>query len=165
MQGTAYSFQPTATDPDSDPLTFSIANAPSWATFSSTTGRLQGTPAASDVGTSNNIVISVSDGRTTTSLAAFSITVLAVASGSATLSWTPPTQNTDGSALTNLAGYRVYWGTSAGNYSSSVTLNTAGLTSYVVESLAPGTYYFAVTALNSGGVESTFSNSATKTIR
>jgi hypothetical protein len=101
----------------------------------------------------------------TTALAAFNLTVLAVASGSATLSWTPPTQNTDGSALTNLAGYRVYWGPAVGNYTSSVTLNTAGVTSYVVESLAPGTYYFAVSAVNAGGVESTLSNSASKTIR
>lgn len=165
MQGTAYSFQPTASDPDGNTLTFSIANAPSWATFSTSTGRLQGTPNASNVGTSNNIVISVSDGQRTTSLAAFNITVLAVASGSATLSWTPPTQNTNGTPLTNLAGYRVYWGGSAGNYTSSVALNTAGVSSYVVENLAPGTYYFAVTAVNSSGVESTFSNAASKTIR
>ena len=165
MQGTAYSFQPAGTDADGDPLTFSIANAPSWATFSAATGRLQGTPNASQVGTYNNIVVSVSDGRTSTSLAAFNITVLAVAGGSATLSWTPPTRNTDGSPLTNLAGYRVHWGPTAGNYTGSVTLNNAGLTAYVVESLAPGTYFFAVTALNSVGVESAFSNSGSKTIR
>jgi hypothetical protein len=90
--------------------------------------------------------------------------VLAVASGSATLSWTPPTTNTDGSALTNLAGYRVYWGTTAGTYPNSVTLNNAGLTSYVVSSLAPGTYHFAIAALNSAGVESAKSNSSSKTI-
>lgn len=165
MQGTAYSFQPTASDADGDPLTFSISNAPSWATFSTTTGRLSGTPAASNVGAFSNISIRVSDGKTTTSLQAFSITVLAVASGSATLSWTPPTTNTNGSPLTNLAGYRVYWGTTAGSYTNSVTLNNAGLSSYVVSSLAPGTYYFAVTALNSSGVESAKSNSGSKTIR
>ena len=165
MQGTPYSFQPTATDADGDPLTFSIVNAPAWATFSTSTGRLQGTPAASHVGTYANIAIRVSDGRVTTSLASFSITVLAVASGSATLSWTPPTTNTDGSPLTNLAGYRVYWGTSPGGFTSSVTLNNAGLASYVIDSLAPATYYFAVTALSSTGVESALSNTASKTIR
>ena len=165
MQGTAYSFQPTASDADGDALTFSITNAPSWATFSTATGRLSGTPSASNVGTFSNISIRVSDGKTTTSLATFSITVLAVASGSATLSWTPPTTNTNGTALTNLAGYKVYWGTSASSLSNSVTLNNAGLTSYVVSSLAPGTYYFAVSALNSSGVESAKSNSGTKTIR
>ena len=164
-QGTAYSFQPTASDPDGNTLTFSITNAPSWATFNATTGRLQGTPTASHVGTSNNIVIRVSDGSTTTSLAAFNITVLAVASGSATLSWTPPTTNTDGSPLTNLAGYRVYWGPAAGSYTNSVTLNNPGLTSYVVGNLAPGTYYFVVSARNSSGVESAMSNSGSKTIQ
>jgi hypothetical protein len=165
MQGTAYSFQPTASDPDGDTLTFSVVNPPSWATFSTSTGRLQGTPTASHVGTYSNVTIRVSDGRNTASLAAFNITVLAVASGSATLSWTPPTLNTDGSALTNLAGYRVLWGPAAGNYTSSVTVNNPGLTSYVVENLAPGTYYFAVSARNSSGVESAPSTSASKTIR
>lgn len=164
MQGTGYSFQPAASDADGDPLTFSIANAPPWASFSSSTGRLQGTPTAADVGTYGNIVIRVSDGKTTTALPAFGVTVLAVASGSATLSWTPPTTNTDGSPLTNLAGYRVYWGPAAGNYTSSVTLSNAGLTAYVVSSLAPGRYYFVVTALSSTGVESTFSNVASKLI-
>jgi hypothetical protein len=165
VQGTAYSFQPTATDPDGDVLTFSIQNPPSWTTFNAATGRLQGTPTAANVGTSGNIVMSVSDGRTSASLAAFSVAVLAFSSGSATLSWMPPTQNTDGSPLTNLAGYRVYWGPAVGNYTGSVTLNTAGLTSYVVQNLAPGRYYFAVSALNSSGVESTLSNSATKMVQ
>jgi hypothetical protein len=165
MQGTGYSFQPTASDADSDPLTFSITNAPSWATFSTTTGRLQGTPTASNVGTFSNIAIRVSDGKMTTALASFNITVLAVASGSATLSWTPPTLNTDGSPLTNLAGYRVYWGPAAGNYPNSVTLSNAGLTSYVVSNLAPGTYHFVVAARNSAGAESAMSNSGRKTIQ
>ena len=74
-QGTAYSFQPTASDADGDPLTYSIANRPSWATFSTTTGRLQGTPTASNVGTFSNIAISVSDGKVTANLPAFAIAV------------------------------------------------------------------------------------------
>jgi hypothetical protein len=164
MQGTAYSFQPTASDADGDALTFSIVNAPSWATLNTATGRLQGTPTASHVGTYSNISIRVSDGKTTTSLPAFDITVLAVAPGSATLSWTPPTLNSDGSPLTNLAGYRVYWGPAAGTYTSSVTLNNAGLSSYVVANLVSGTHYFVVTALNTSGVESPFSNVASKVI-
>jgi hypothetical protein len=162
--GTAYSFQPTASDPDGNTLTYSITNLPAWATFSTTTGRLQGTPAASQVGTYANIVITVSDGTATASLPAFSIAVLAVATGSATLSWTPPTTNTDGSPLTNLAAYRVHWGTTSGTYTSSVRIDNPGLASYVVEGLAPGTYYFVVTALSSTGAESQFSNVASKTI-
>lgn len=165
LQGTAYAFQPTASDPDGNPLTFSISNAPPWATFNTSTGRLQGTPTAADVGAYNNIVVRVSDGKATASLPAFGVTVLAVATGSATLSWTPPTTNTDGSPLTNLAGYRVYWGPAAGNYTSSVALNNAGLSAYVVTNLAPGRYYFAVTAMSSTGAESAFSNVASKVIQ
>ena len=164
MVGTPYSFQPTASDPDGNPLTFSISGQPAWASFSSTTGRLSGTPAAADVGTYSNIVISVSDGSTQVALPAFSITVVATSTGSATLSWTPPTQNTDGTALTDLAGYRVYWGTVQNNLANSVTLSNPGLTSYVVDQLTPATWYFATSALNSKGVESSRSNVASKVI-
>jgi hypothetical protein len=164
LPGTPYSFTPAASDPDGDTLTFSIANAPAWASFSTTTGQLSGTPGAEHVGTTTGVVITVSDGEADASLAAFSVAVQAVATGSATLSWTPPTTNTDGSPLTNLAGYRVYWGTSQGRYSSSVTLNNPGLTSYVVGNLPPGTYYFVATALSSAGAESAFSAAASKTI-
>ena len=113
--GQAYSFQPSATDADGDVLTFSIQNRPSWATFSPTTGRLSGTPTASHVGTYGNIIISVTDGKATRSLGAFSISVRSASGmGSAALSWAAPTKNTDGSTLTNLAGYRVHYGTAAG---------------------------------------------------
>jgi hypothetical protein len=165
MQGTAYAFQPTASDPDGDTLTFTVANAPAWAAFDTATGRLSGTPAAQHVGTTSGIVITASDGTLTASLPSFAITVQAVATGSATLSWNPPTQNTDGSPLTNLAGYRIYWGTQQGTYPNSVTLNNPGLTSYVVESLVPGTYFFVATAVNAVGAESSFSGTASKTIQ
>jgi hypothetical protein len=125
---------------------------------------LSGTPGPEHVGTTAGIAITVSDGEDDASLAAFSVAVQAVATGSATLSWTPPTTNTDGSPLTNLSGYKVYWGTSQGNYSSSVTLNNPGLTSYVVGNLLPGTYFFVATALNTAGVESAFSAAGSKAI-
>jgi hypothetical protein len=165
MQGTAYSFQPTASDADGDPLTFSIVNKPSWATFSTSTGRLQGTPKAADVGTTSGIVISVSDGKApAVSLPAFSVTVQAVATGSATLSWTPPTQNTDGTALTDLAGYNIYWGTTQGSYPNSLPV-PANVTSFVVPDLVPGTYFFVATALNTAGTESAFSAPTSKTVQ
>ena len=68
------------------------------------------------------------------------------ASGNATLSWEPPTQRTDGSPLTDLAGYRIAYGTAPDNLGEMVTLNNPGMTSYVVENLARGTWYFAMTA-------------------
>ena len=164
LQDTQYTFAPTANDADGDALSYSVSGQPAWATFDPATGRLSGMPTAGDVGTTNGIVITVTDGQASASLGPFSIAVQAVATGSATLTWLPPTQNDDGSVLTDLAGFRVYWGTSQGNYPNSVTLDNPGLTTYVVENLVPGTYYFVTTALNASGVESGFSNVASKTI-
>jgi hypothetical protein len=164
MQGQQYTFTPTASDPNSDTLTFTITNMPTWAAFNASTGRLSGTPTAAQVGTYSNIRISVSDGTTTVNLTPFSIAVVATATGSVTLSWNPPTQNTDGTPLSNLAGYRVYWGTSQGNYTNSVTINNPGLSSYVVEQLTPATWFFTLTAVNSVGAESAYSNVATKQV-
>jgi Putative Ig domain len=161
--GNAYTFSPGASDPDGDTLTFSIANRPAWATFNTTTGQLSGTPAATNVGAYSGIVISVSDGRTSTSLAAFSISVAQIGTGSATLTWVAPTQNTDGTALTNLTGYRIHYGTNSSSLTQSVTISNASISTYVLGNLSPGTWYFAVKAL-AKGVESDFSNVATKTI-
>jgi hypothetical protein len=163
--GAAYLFKPTASDPDGNTLTFSITNKPAWASFSTTTGTLSGTPAASDAGTTSNIVISVSDGTVTASLAAFSITVPAAATGSATIGWTAPTQNTDGTQLTDLAGFRIYYSTSSSTLDKSVTVADAGTTSYTVTNLAAGTWYFVVRAYTAGGLESNASNMGSKTIQ
>jgi hypothetical protein len=163
--GTAYSFRPSASDPDGDSLTFSVSNAPSWLTLDSRTGRLSGTPTAAHVGRYQNIVISVTDGRSTVSLPAFTITVAQpAATGTATLSWQPPTQNVDGSALTDLAGFRIAYGKSSGSLDQLVELPNPGLTTYVVTNLGSGTWYFAVRAYNTKGVESDLSNIASKTI-
>jgi hypothetical protein len=163
--GQAYAFQPTASDPDGQTLTFSIVNRPAWATFSTATGRLSGTPTAAQVGTYSGIVISVTDGTSTVSLPAFSITVATVQLGSATLSWTPPTLNEDGSPLTNLKGYRVYYGTSSTNLGTVLDIPTAGVATAVVENLSPATWYFALKAYNTSNVESSLSNIASKTIQ
>jgi hypothetical protein len=85
-------------------------------------------------------------------------------SGNATLSWQAPTTNTDGAALTDLAGYRIYYGTSAGNLSDTIQLTGVGLQTYVIDNLASGTWYFAVTAVASTGVESALSDIVSKTI-
>jgi hypothetical protein len=77
MATTSYSFTPVASDPDGDPLTFSIANKPNWASFSPSTGELSGTPTEGQVGNNADIIISVSDGIGSTSLAPFSINVIA----------------------------------------------------------------------------------------
>ena len=161
MQNVAYSFQPSASDANGDALTFSITNKPSWATFNPATGMLSGTPAPQDVGQDSNIVISVSDGKVSVSLAAFTISVVATATGAATLTWTPPTTYTDGSVLT-VAGYHIYWGTTLNSYANSKTLTGPGFTSAVIDQLTPATYYFVITAFDSSGMESAYSNVASK---
>jgi hypothetical protein len=85
--------------------------------------------------------------------------------GSVTLNWQPPTQNTDGSPLTDLSGYNIYIGTTSSNYDyMEIRLDNPGLTAYVVENLEPGTYYFAATAFNSTGIESAFSGEMVTTL-
>jgi VCBS repeat-containing protein len=73
----AYSFIPSVTDVDTgDTQTFSITNKPSWAAFSTSTGALTGTPTQTDIGTTSNIVITVTDAAgATDSLASFNIAV------------------------------------------------------------------------------------------
>ena len=160
----AYSFQPSASDPNGDTLTFSISSKPAWATFNTSTGRLNGTPAPADVSSYAGIVIRVSDGTTTVALTAFTVTVTQVTNGTATMSWIPPTQNTDGSTLTDLAGYRIYYGTSSSNLDQVVELSNPGLTSYMVENLSPATWYFSMRSFSTDGTESEPSGIASKTI-
>ncbi|MBM0106187.1 fibronectin type III domain-containing protein [Steroidobacter sp. S1-65] len=162
--GQAYSFQPAATDADGDRLTFTVANLPSWASFSAETGRISGTPTAAQVGAYENITITVSDGAASAQLGPFAINVTDVSSNSATLSWTPPTQNADGSALSNLAGYQVRYGRSLSNLDQTVNLDNPSINRYVVENLSAGTWYFAVVAVNSRGATSEISNTASKTV-
>lgn len=83
--------------------------------------------------------------------------------GSITLSWTPPTQNTDGSALTNLAGYRILYGTSPSALVQIIDIK-ASASIFVVENLTAGTWYFAIRAYNTAGVESANSNIASKNL-
>lgn len=159
----AYSFQPTASDPDGNPLTFSITNLPAWASFNTSTGLLSGTPLAANVGTTSGIVISVSDGTAIASLPAFALAVVQVSTGSATLSWDAPTTNTDGSALT-LAGYRLAYGQSEASMTQSISITNPGLTTYTVPNLSAGTWYFALYALSNSGAESVASNTANKIV-
>jgi hypothetical protein len=162
--GQAYNFDPTAGGGAGNALTFTITGQPPWATFNSATGALAGTPTAAEVGTYANIVITVSAGNATASLAAFTIKVTETATGSATLTWAAPALNTDGTAITNLAGFRIYYGTSEGALTQVITVPSATTTTYAIEQLDTGTYYFAVAAYNTDGVESGQSNIGSKTI-
>jgi hypothetical protein len=162
--GSAYNFTPAASDPNGNALSFSIQNKPSWASFNSQTGQLSGTPTSADVGSYSNVSITVSDGALSATLPSFSISVTQIATGSATLSWLPPTTNTDGNTLTNLAGYRIHYGTNLASLADSVTIANPGIATYVIGNLSSGKWYFSVTAFNASNVESNFSNIASKTI-
>jgi hypothetical protein len=85
--------------------------------------------------------------------------------GSATLSWVPPSENVDGSTVTSLAGYRVYRGDRSDSLSLARTINSPGITTVVLDGLASGTHYFAVSAFLDSGAESDPSPIGSKTIR
>ena len=86
------------------------------------------------------------------------------AAATATLNWSPPTQNTDGSPLTDLGGYNIHYGTNAASLSRQIHLNDPAASTYVMPNLSSGTWYFAVTAVSTNGLESAYSNTANKTI-
>ncbi len=83
-------------------------------------------------------------------------------SGTAALAWNPPTTNADGTALTGLAGFKVYYGTVSGSYPNVIDIGNQ--TRYALNNLPAGTYYFVVTAYDTHGAESGFSNEVSKTI-
>ena len=155
--GTPYSFRPEAQDADADRLAFSIRNKPAWAGFDVLTGELSGTPGERDVGLTNGVEISVTDGRATTLLPSFNLEVVFVEPRNLTLSWAPPVENADGSPLLDLAGFRIYYGSRRGEFPFVIEVDNPGLTAFVVENLAPGRYFFATTALDGSGNESPMS--------
>lgn len=87
-----------------------------------------------------------------------------VSTGSATLAWKAPTANTNGSALDDLAGYHIYYGTSPDSLTQTVDVSSASTTTYVIRNLSAGTWYFGITAYTNTGLESALSNVGHKTI-
>lgn len=155
--GQAYSFQPTTSGADGT-LMYSASHLPSWLSINTSTGLLSGTPAAADVGTDSSIIVSVTDGTATKSLPAFSIVVSQVANGSAIVSWTAPTENTDGSQMSNLSSYKILYGRSATSLDQSVAISNPSVTQYQIDNLTSGTWYFAVVSVNATGAQSAPSN-------
>ncbi len=166
VAGSSYSFQPAAGGPSGMTLSFSVQNKPTWANFSIATGLISGTPTSAQTGTYPNIVLSVSDGAASSALPGFSITVTGATptTGNATINWLPPTQNSDGSALTNLAGIRIYYGTSSSNLSQSVQVAGTTQTSYTISNLASGSWYFGGVAYTTAGTQSAMSGIVSATI-
>jgi len=162
--GQPYSFTPIANDADGDTLSFFIDNQPAWAAFDPDTGGLSGTPQSTDIGTSVNVTISVSDASVVVSLPAFDLDVLPVPAGSAIVSWDIPTTNADGTDLDDLAGFTVHYGQSSANYTETAVINDATATSAEIGDLDPGTWYFAVTAFDGADNHSELSAEVSKVV-
>jgi len=84
--------------------------------------------------------------------------------GAATLTWVPPTEDTNGQSVSDLAGYYIYYGTDESDLSQIISVAGADTTTFVVNGLGSGTYYFAVRAYNTMGVDSAQSDIASVTI-
>ncbi len=157
--GTTYRFQPTAKDPDGKTLSFSVQHKPAWATFSIATGLLEGTPGSTQTGAYDDVIISASNGQYSSALPAFDVTVTGSASStaSALIEWVPPTENTNGTPLTDLAGVRIYYGTSAASLSHMVQISSKTETSYTIGNLSAGTWYFGGVSYTTTGAQSAMS--------
>jgi|GEM_PF-6504533 len=83
------------------------------------------------------------------------------ASASVTLNWYVPTTNTDGSRLTNLAGFKLYYG--YGSPCNFMEVIDVGYVSNYSVTLPIGTYCFALSSYNSVGIESSLSNTVYRT--
>ena len=164
--GSKYSFQPSAKDSAGKALSYSVQHAPSWASFSIASGLLSGTPTSSQTGVYSGIIISASDGTASSALPAFAVTVksLVAATGSATLNWVDPTKNTDGSALTNMAGVNIHYGSSPSSLTQVVQVSGTGQSTYTISNLSAGTWYFGAAAYTTTGVEGMMSPIASKAI-
>ena len=120
------------------------------------------------VGTYTGIIITVSDGQDTASLPAFTITVdSASTTGSASLSWVAPAAREDGTplSLSEIAGFRIYHGTTSGDLTLLHDVSDGSVTTYTVTGLEPTTHYFAVTGYDYEGRESGYSSILSKSMQ
>jgi hypothetical protein len=146
--GSFYSFRPTASAPDGAQLSFTIANKPAWAQFDASTGVLSGTPKAANIGSYAQIVIGVDGDAGSASLAPFSIAVTPPSLSVAKITWVAP------DSAPSMAGYHIYYGSSADEMTNVADVNDPAATSYVIDRLASGTWYFAMVAYDVSQTES-----------
>ena len=116
--------------------------------------------------TSASIKVASATAASSTSSGATSSSVAAAAgtTTTATVAWSAPSENTNGTALTNLVGYNIYYGTSSNAMTYKIAINTVGITNYVIQNIHTGNWYFAMTAVNSDGSESSFTSPVAATL-
>ena len=167
--GQFYSFTPTVVASAGSSLTYAVANKPAWAQFSAATGTLSGVPSPGSAATDANVVVSVANGARSAALPAFTIAVQPApatqsVARTASLIWSQPSENTDGSRLTNLAGYVVRYGTSSTSLNSRISVASASATGVEITNLSPGNWQFQVAAVNTANVVGQFSAIVAKSI-
>lgn len=84
------------------------------------------------------------------------VTIASAGNSDVTLAWDAPTTNEDGTPLTDLKGYKIYYGHKAGTY--TINIDVGNVTTYKVTKLPDGKYFFAATAYDITGNESAYSN-------
>lgn len=151
LANTDYLFTPSASDNEDDPLTFSISNKPNWADFNTFSGVLKGTPVK--VASFENIVISVSDGTSKTSLPAFNIDSLNPLHN-VSITWEAPITNVKGDDIDNITGYKIMYGKESENYDHLITINDPSMTNTLILDLERSNYYFSMKTITPNEVES-----------
>ncbi len=136
--------------------TANVGPAVATTTSSSSSGGTSVSKSSTSTTSTSTASTSSNSGSSSTGTSSSSST--ATSTGTAALQWNAPTDNANGSALTNLVGYNVYYGTSSGAMTNKIAINTVGVTNYVIQNMQSGTWYFAMTAVNSSGVESVMTN-------
>jgi hypothetical protein len=145
-------------------VTVTLAGAPSYTTTfssSSTFSRVVTLKFRADAPTTLKVTYTQTAGGGSINMQA---AALSTVGSSATLTWQPPTMNMDGTPLTNLSAFKIYWGTTQGSYPYSTKIANVGARSHTVPGLTTGKWYFVVTALNADGIESPRSNVWSKTV-
>lgn len=155
---TRYSFSPSSYVQSDEGFRFEIANKPAWATFDPIWGRLSGLPTEQDIGETRDVSISLVSGDQRATLPPFTIKVAAPVAGVAakpprfvTLRWVPPSDNVDGTPLTDLAGYVLLLGSSPGDLRPLRTLDAQASPMAVLSDLPHGYNFISIRSYNRAG--------------
>jgi hypothetical protein len=160
--GEPYAYVPVVTNAIMPDVEFSYINRPSWSGIYRSSGAILGTP--TEPGVYSNIQIQAWDGVNFGVSAPFTI-VVSSTTGSADLRWVKPMLNTDGSPLTNLAGYLIHYGSSTANLDTKLFVDSPDSTALQIDNLSPGKWYFKIAAVTDTNVQGPFSTVVGDTIR